>query len=393
MLDFAMEMIADAGALDRLVESLRGVDAIGVDTEADSFHSYREKTCLLQISTRDGDYIVDPLALQDLSPLAEVFADPKVCKVFHAADNDVAGLRRDFRFSTKHLFDTMTAARILGLPRVGLGDLLREHFGVETNKRFQRHDWGRRPLDATALDYAAIDSRYLLPLRERMRTALEAAGRTEEAEDEFRRLQESSSRERLFDPDGFWRIKGSYGLEPRQRAVLRELFIWRDSQASALDRPPFRVAPDAVLLALATTMPGTPAELNRVEGLPDGIARRFAPAMLSAVRRGAAAPAPLPPPPRRFDEAAVERFESLRGWRKGIAARRGVDPDVIVSNATLQAVAEHQPRSLADLESLGVLGAWKLRSYGAGLIEALSTAQDGGRIRSSKAGSTSSTRP
>src|SRR5947199_8461453 len=120
-----MQIVSTHGALRSLVDALNDIPAIGVDTEADSFHSYREKTCLLQISTGDEDYIVDPLALSDLSPLAPVFAATHICKVFHAAENDVAGLRRDFGFDTVHIFDTMAAARILGLPRFGLGDLLR----------------------------------------------------------------------------------------------------------------------------------------------------------------------------------------------------------------------------------------------------------------------------
>ena len=378
-----MQIVSDAARLQSLLRQLENSAAIGVDTEADSFHSYREKTCLLQISTPDQDYVVDPLALPDLSSLTPVFADPRVCKVFHAAENDVAGLRRDFGFDTVHLFDTMTAARILGLPRVGLGDLLKEHFAVETNKRFQRHDWGRRPLDADSLTYAAIDSRYLVRLRDRLLPELERTGRLEEAREEFRRLEKSTARERTFDPQSFWRIKGSYALPPRGRAILRELHIWRDGQAAALDRPPFRVAPDSALLAIAEQPPSSLSELRQIAGLPEGIARRFGPALLAAAVRAARAADPQPPAPKRPDEAVQERYEALRSWRKALAAQRGVDPDVVVSNATLQAIAEHRPRTLDELKRLEAIGPWKLRNYGEALLNALSAHQsEGGRIRS-----------
>jgi ribonuclease D len=306
-----------------------------------------------------------------MSPLRFVFADIAVCKVFHAAENDVAALRRDFGFETTCLFDTMFAARILGLPRVGLGDLLREHFGVESDKRLQRYAWGRRPLDPAAIDYAAMDSRYLLPLADMLREQLRNAGRLEEAEEEFRRLESSVAGERRFDPESFWRIKGAYALSPPQRAVLRELHIWRDRQAIARDVPPFRVVQDAVLLSLAESQPRTMRALEDLPGVPIAIVRRYSRGLLTCVERGISAPPPPLPRSRRPDEALVERYETLRRWRRQVAADRGVEPDVIVANAVLQSVAERQPRTLSDLQSLGVLGSWKLRSYGSDLLAAL----------------------
>jgi ribonuclease D len=367
-------IITSREAVRELSAELGGVSAIGVDTEADSLHAYREKTCLIQISTRDRDYLVDPLAVRDLSPLQLVFADRAVCKVFHAADNDIAALRRDFGFQTAHLFDTMAAARILGLPRVGLADLLRERFAVELDKRLQRYQWSRRPIDPSALEYAAMDSHYLLPLADQLRADLLAAGRLEEAEDEFARLERSTAAERQFDPDSFWRIKGSYSLPPAGRAVLRELNIWRDRQAVARDQPPFRIVSDSVLLAVAAAQPQALDSLRKVAGVPPAIVERYARALLSAVERGLAGTPPPLPRRRRPDDAVLERFEALRRWRRAVAAARGVEADVIVSNAALQAIAERQPRSVDELAALGVLGPWKLRAYAGELLDTLRSA-------------------
>jgi ribonuclease D len=366
-----MNFVSRPEALRELARELGGVAGIGIDTESDSFHSYREKTCLVQISTRDEDYIVDPLALPDLSPLGSVLSDPSVLKVFHAADNDVAGLRRDLGLETRNIFDTMIAARILGLPRVGLGDLLSEHFGVQSNKRMQRYAWGSRPLDPAALAYAAMDSRHLLPLCDILRDQLATADRLDEAEEEFARAEGATSTPRMFDPESFWRIKGSNSLQPGHRAILRELHIWRDLQASAADRPAFRVASDAVLVALASAAPSDLDSLRRTEGVPPIIVQRWSHGILAAIRRGASAPPPRPPVARRRDEALVARYEALRAWRRKAALERGVDPDVVVSNASLLALATSAPQTLEELERVGALGPWKLRTYGAALLQAL----------------------
>jgi len=378
-----MIVVSSPESLQILADKLRGVSGIGVDTESDSFHAYREKTCLIQISTADDDYVIDPIAVPDLSALRSVFASPTVCKVFHAAENDVAGLRRDFGFEVRSIFDTMAAARILGLPRFGLGDLLSEHYGVDSDKRLQRYEWGRRPLAKAALEYAAMDSHYLLPLSQILATRLEEVARLEEAQEEFQRLESATARERVFDPEGWWRIKGAYGLAPVERAILRELYIWRDGQASALDRPPFRVAPDAALLAVAGQQPQDLAALPQVSGLPESIARRHGSALIAAVARGLAAPPPQPRRTPRPDDAVLERYEALRRWRRLKAEERGVLPDVVISNAVLQAVAERQPRTLADLDALCLLGPWKLQTYGADLLVAGTAAAQPGPILSS----------
>ena len=142
----SLPVITQPADLAALVARLRQAPAIAVDIEADSFHSYFEKTCLIQFSLPGLDAIVDPLALPDLSPLGPVLAAPASEKVFHAAEYDIICLKRDYGFQCAPIFDTMVAAKVLGWPRVGLASLLAEHFGVQVDKRLQRADWSRRPL-------------------------------------------------------------------------------------------------------------------------------------------------------------------------------------------------------------------------------------------------------
>jgi len=355
-----------------LLDSLYDQSAIAVDTESNSLYAYQERICLIQFSTREGNYIVDTLSGLDLAPLARVFADPGIQKVFHAAEYDVKCLKRDFGFHFANLFDTMWAARILGWPRVGLGDVLKETFDVRTNKRYQRYNWGKRPLDPEALAYASLDTRYLLPLRDLQFDALIQKGRWAEAQEVFDQIAASEPTFRPFDPEDFRCIKGALDLTGQEQAILRMLYVWRDREARHQDRPPFKVLNDRTLLSLAQARPRTRDELIGVPGLKPYHVRRYGRYILRAIRRGARAQPPEPPPPPpRHSETELERFQALRTWRNQVATRRGVDADVVVSNTVLWALAERNPRSIEDLNDIEELGPWKREVYGQEILKVL----------------------
>ncbi len=365
-------VVTTQSQLATLLDALSDQPAIALDTESNSLYAYHERVCLIQCSIPEGDYIVDPLAGLDLTPLAHILGDPRVQKVFHAAEYDVMCLKRDFRFRFVNLFDTMWAARILGWPRVGLGDVLKETFGVRTNKRYQRYNWGQRPLEPQALAYACMDTHYLLSLRHLQLEALVQQGRWEEAREVFDHVAASGPFSHAFDPEDFRRIKGVVDLTGREQAVLRELTIWRDQEARRRDRPPFKVLNDRILIALAQARPRTREELGDLTDLKPYHVRRYGSRLLRAIERGnrARPPQPPPPPPRR-SEAEVTRFQALRAWRKEAAAERGVDADVIVGNAVLWSVAEQNPRTLEDLSTIEGLGPWKRKTYGELILKVL----------------------
>ncbi|NCP16252.1 ribonuclease D, partial [bacterium] len=171
-------------ALQKLAGELTRQPRLAVDTESNSLHAYREQVCLIQFSTHETDYLLDPLKLNDLSPLAPIFANPKIEKTFHAAEYDIITLKRDFGFSFANIFDTMQAARILGYKQVGLDSILAERFGVVVNKRYQKADWGRRPLSRDELNYARFDTHYLLSLRDLLQAELEEVDRWKLAREE-----------------------------------------------------------------------------------------------------------------------------------------------------------------------------------------------------------------
>src|SRR5262245_29777046 len=147
----------------------------GIDTESDSFHHYRERVCLIQISTPESDAIIDPLVLTDLSSLRPLFANPDRTWVMNGADYDIVCLKRDFGIHFGRIFDTVVAAQLLGYQATGLAAMLEKHFGLKVSKTFQRDEWFRRPLTPEQISYALTDTRYLIPLRAILKPELEAA--------------------------------------------------------------------------------------------------------------------------------------------------------------------------------------------------------------------------
>jgi ribonuclease D len=269
-------LVADEDSLGRLVRALAPCPVVAVDTESNSLHAYRERVCLIQFSTLAADYIVDPIKLTDLSPLAPLFANPGQQKVFHAAEYDLLCLRRDYHFEFTNIFDTMSAARTLGWPHVGLAAILDTHFGVKMTKKYQRADWKRRPLTPEQLDYARLDTHYLVRLRDKQIQALTESGRRREADEEFARLARPRGDSDKAGPDQttFWRVNGARDLTPAQAAVLQALFAYREQQAERMDRPPFKVMGEATLMELVRRAPRHAEDLRGLPGMtPEQIHR------------------------------------------------------------------------------------------------------------------------
>jgi ribonuclease D len=355
-----------------VLANLRDSPAVAVDTESDSLYVYHEKVCLIQFSIPDVDYLVDPLAV-DVSVLGGLFADQRCQKVFHAAQYDIVCLKRDYGFTFLNLFDTMLAARVLGWKRYGLGTILGDHFGVQLDKRMQRHNWGTRPLSKKAMNYARLDTHFLLRLRDMQIAELRAKGRFEEAQQAFERQTRVEPTSKEFDPDDFWRISGARELLPVEQAVLRRLFVFRDQYARKLDRPPFKVMNDATLVRLARARPADRRSLSQVKGLSHHMRHRAGDKLLHVIAEGLKAPSPSYPRNQhhRPDDETLTRYEALRAWRKRTAEARSVEPDVILPNSTLMALAKRAPRTAQALAEVKVLDDWQRRTYGDQLLRVL----------------------
>jgi ribonuclease D len=237
----AAHLVTDLPELEDLASKLLASPLIAVDTESDSLYSYTEKICLVQFSLPGADYIVDPLSIYSLEPLADVFASPTVEKIFHGADYDLVSLKRGYGFHFANIFDTMVAARILGRKSIGLAALAADYLGLRLDKTMQRSDWGHRPLSPQQLAYACHDTRYLMELRDRLLQELEEKGRLEEAREAFTDLAGLEPRSRPFDAEAFWNLKGARDLDPLGQRIVRALHRWREDQARWEDRPIFKV--------------------------------------------------------------------------------------------------------------------------------------------------------
>lgn len=374
-------LITQAEALRRMVERLRGERRVAVDTESNSLFAYREQVCLIQFSVPGGeagwdskpavDYLVDPLALRDLSMLREIFAGRGMEKVFHAAEYDVVCLKRDFGFEFGNLFDTMMAARILGRDEVGLGSMLEAEFGVKLDKRFQRANWGERPLKREMLAYARLDTHYLLGLRDRLEKELVRRGLWALAEEDFRRLEAIEAGPNGERQGECWRVKGAYDLTPQQAAVLRELCEYRERAAEALDRPLFKVINDASLTAIAAAGPQDVEGLRRLPGMTPRVVERHGRELLSAVRRGLAAEPIFPPRNHRPSNGYLERLEALRGWRKRKGLKLGVMSDVVLPRDLMLRLAERNPRGMGEMEEAMGDAPWRMGEWGEEILRVL----------------------
>jgi ribonuclease D len=337
--------------LRQAAEALAVQDILAVDTESNSLYAYQEQVCLVQFSTRDKDYLVDALRLLDLSPLAEIFTSDRILKVFHAAEYDLICLFRDYGFRFNYLFDTMIAARILGYQKIGLGALLEKYFGIQMNKKYQRADWGKRPLKGEMLEYARLDSRYLIPLQDNLRAELVTAGLWDLALEDFRRLTDGVEDTTESSENDFWKIHGARDLSPDKAAVLKTLYQFRDSIAQAQNRPSFKVISHQALIEMAETCPKHSADLLKLSALHESQAKRYGRGLLEAIRTGQHAPPVHPPNYTRPHNAVLNRIDALQEWRKDTGKDLGVPSDVVLPRDVLNRIAWANPGDIGELQA------------------------------------------
>ena len=356
-------------------ETAREAGWLALDTEADSLHSYFHKTCLVQLTASDANFIIDPLALApaDLDPLWQVVEDPGIPTLMHGSDYDIRVLDRDYDTRIRGLVDTQIMAQILGEPKTGLAALLEKELGLALDKKHQRADWGKRPLTASQIVYAAADTAYLEDLARRLRQRLEDLGRWGWAVEEFRRLEQVRHRPAEPNPLAFERVKGVRALRGRARDRAFSLFQWRERQAQRLDIPPFKVLGNKPLVEMAENPPKDKGRLAKVNGLGPRFVRRWGDRVLRTVGR----PDPAPPwkkMPRQSEPGAgvVKRQKRLAAVRDRVASELAIEPGLVCAKNCLFEIASHQPKcaSRADLESAGLTG-WRLEVLGSGFIEAL----------------------
>jgi len=335
--------------LQDFLPGLRAATWVAVDTEADSLHAYPEKVCLIQISTHTGDRLVDPLAKIDLAPLLDALAGREL--IMHGADYDLRLFRKHHEFVPKTVFDTMLAARLLGMRQFGLSNLTEACLGVKLEKGPQKANWALRPLTERMERYARNDTHYLKPLADKLAQELEAKGRLTWHQETCERLIAECTQERTVDLDAVWRVKGSHLLGRPGLAVLRELWQWRETEAISANKPPFFVLSHEILVKIAAAAAtGRPVD----PWLPKHLSERRRAGVLKTVGRGLDWPPEDHPTifrsiGRRPSEAERRRFLELQKKRDLRAADLDLDPTLIASRSALSDLAHNWEKHASDL--------------------------------------------
>jgi ribonuclease D len=370
------ERITTLDALAAFLAEVRGAPTVAVDTEAASFHRYRDRIFLIQMSTGARTALIDPLAAIDLAPLGAFLADAGIEKVFHDADYDLRILDRDYGFRARRLFDTRIAAQLAGEPAIGLAALLSRYLGVALAKAHQKADWSQRPLPPGMVSYAADDVRHLPALRAAMADRLRALGRLAWAEEEFERLELLRWTAPADQDSAYRRAKGAAHLAPRQLAALREMWTWRESVAQREDRALFRIISTEALVAVARALPGDVGALARVRELPPALAQRHGPALVTAVERAVRLEESALPQIERSRRAPRDlevegRLDRLRAARNAVAQDLTIEPGVLIGRAALEALARARPTDRAGLVGIAELRRWQIEVLGDALLAAL----------------------
>ena len=359
------QFISDQQQWDRVARQLSESAELAIDTEANSMYAYRGRICLIQLASAESVYLLDPLAVTDLSSLGHILADPAITKVMHGSDYDLRSFRREYGFAVNGLFDTETSARFLGMVSPNLAAVLLHFLEVEIPKsrRLQRSNWGLRPLSEDAITYAAADVQHLIPLAHQQRRLLEESGRLAWVEEEFTRLEATGRNATELPAPDFLRVKGNDRLNPQQLAVLKELFDLREAEAQRIDQPPYRVMGNDALLHLAQA-PFTP--LEDVPGLSPRLAQRLGGKMRAGIQQALRGPGiqrparPRRAPPSREVQARQQR---LKQWRSDKGAALALDPALLWPAASLDRLALDPDSWESEVADAAEIRGWQREQF------------------------------
>ncbi|MFW9996079.1 MAG: ribonuclease D [Candidatus Odinarchaeota archaeon] len=350
------EYIDSQEQLKRIIEEISLYDALSVDIEANGRYSYFENLCLIQFSTIDKDYLVDALLLKDdLTLLKPIFQNPDIQKIFHDPRWDVELLKKaGAADKIVDIFDTSAAYRALGNSHTSLDKLIETFFGITIDKKLQKADWGKRPLTGEMFIYAQVDTHFLIPMREKLVDLLNQKNRMYLLVDYCRFLETIEPQETVFNPNSFWKIKGSFNLEPNQQAVLQEIYLWREEIARKKNKPPYSILSNDMILEIAKNCPSTTRELLLLYKMRDYHVQKYGEEIIDRVKRGLNIKPPAFPEDKiikRFVQVKSNGnlelptvtkllFSRLTEWRKELAAEMSMDPELILPKEMITVLVE-----------------------------------------------------
>ena len=371
----AYQLITTPADLKQFARRIHREKMIGVDLEADSMFHYQEKVCLLQMAGNGENVVIDPLEVKDLSPLAPIFRNRKVCKVLHGSDYDVRSLYRDFSIEVNNLFDTQLASMYLGERETSLGAVVNRRFGIALDKRYQKKDWSQRPLPEGMVSYAAADAIHLIPLARMLMDELDAKQRLAWVKEECELLSGVRPIENGEDPL-FLRFRGAGRLQRRNLAALEGLLQYRQELAIKKDRPLFKVFSNKSLLAVAAELADSSQKLEATGCLSAKQIRIYGKKFAGIVKKAKALPAqelPLYPRNRRpvVSPKVPDRIKAIKEWRDRRAEALELDPALLFNKALMTAIAVKKPANLKQLRDIEGIRKWQVKDFGKAIVKVL----------------------
>lgn len=369
-------LIRTAVDLEQFAGRISQEKILAVDLEADSMFHYQEKVCLLQMAGNGENVVIDPLEVSDLSPLAPIFQDKQICKVFHGSDYDVRSLYRDFSIEINNLFDTQLASMYLGERETSLGAVVKRRFGIQLDKRYQKKDWSQRPLPDGMIEYAASDVFHLIPLARQLMTELETKHRLDWVKEECDLLSRVRPMENGNEPL-FQRFRGAGRLPRRNLAALEGLLRYRQELATKKDRPLFKVFANTTLLKIATEMADTPKRMEAARCLSAKQIRIYGKTLAAVVRKAKAlATIDLPSYQRKrrknVSPQVPERIKAIKAWRDRLAEQLELDPALLFNKALMTAIAVKKPSDVQRLCDIEGIRNWQVDAFGKDVLKILS---------------------
>lgn len=367
-------LISTSAALLEVCRQLDECGRFGLDFEFIPERTYSAQLCLVQLATDTDVFLVDPLALEDLSPLWQRMADPKLLKVLHAGDQDLDLMFTASGLLPQNIMDTQIAAGFCGFGYpVGYGKLLQQLLGISISKTESYTDWTHRPLSKSQLEYAVDDVRHLLPIYDQLKQQLIEMTRLSWVEEECKKYSQSDYYDRDRDND-FFRIKGANTLNRRGLAVLKQLSNWRHAEACRVNKPLKSILQDGILLEFARRPPKEFSDLQRIRGIRPDQLRQYGAALLDAAKTGLAVPdnqLPRWPSARVPNRREVLMADVLYTVLRIVCFDLDIATELVATRGILEGLVKRHVDGGNGAADLPILKGWRYQMAGSQLLEVL----------------------
>ncbi|WP_457553651.1 ribonuclease D [Desulfobacula sp.] len=369
------KFIESDAELKNICDDLLKEKIIAVDLEADSMHCFKEKICLIQIASSSQAFLVDPFEIKEVSSFINLLENHDVIKVFHGSDFDIRSLDRDYQVQVNNLFDTEIACRFLGIKERGLAALLKQNFNVDVDKKFQKADWGKRPVRQEMIEYSVGDVAYLTKLHDIIHQKLLSNGRLSWAVEEFE-IQAKVRYENNHIRPLFKKFKGAGKMDNRSLAVLENLLQVRLKIAEKKDRPLYKIMANASLMTMANEKPVTIDQMLRIRAISSKQADMYGDLCVEAIVNAMELEhKALPSYPKirrpKKDVKVLKKIERLKKMREKVSGSMGIEPGFLLNNAMIASIAFENPATIEDLLAIDNLRHWQVETMGENILSCL----------------------